>query len=260
MHSKKLFAAILPLFLLLAACGSSSTELGSSADSGPIDILERLESEGSITWSEDRFASITDTTVEHIYFGDGCTIWQFPSYAEAEAANKGGQFNFYKGEAWYGEDTKSGKGVTLLTESKTSDCAQFVFKVLDWSLDDGEDNADSASMSGKWGSYSWMDDGVGAFLVVKSLGGNDYVGTFYTQGQSGGVFKDSTVQISDSGDGLAEVTWPSGSINTATWGKRDANTSSDMDPSWNGDIWFDCLGELDFATSRADCNFYYSKK
>jgi hypothetical protein len=220
MPSKKLLAVILPTVLLISACGTSSTDLGSSTDSGPVDILERLESEGSITWSEDRFASVTDTTVEHIYFGDGCTIWQFPSYAEAEAANKGGQFNFYKGEAWYGEDAKSGKGVTLLTESKTSTCAKLVFQVLDWSTEGDDENSDSASMSGKWGSYSWMDDGVGAFLVVKSLGGNDYVGTFYTQGQSGGVFKDSTVQISDSGDGLAEVTWPSGSINTATWGKR----------------------------------------
>lgn len=116
--------------------------------------------------------------------------------------------------------------------------------------------SDPSSMAGKWGSYSWMGDQVGPFLIVKSNGGTDYSGTFYTQGQNGSIFKELTVQISDLGDGLAEVTWPSGTVNTATWGKRDSNTPSDMDPNWMGDIWFDCLGEVDFAQSRADCDFY----
>jgi hypothetical protein len=119
-------------------------------------------------------------------------------------------------------------------------------------------DTESSSLTGKWGSYSWMGDGVGAFLIVKSLGGSDYSGIFYTQGQSGGVYKDSEIYLTDMGDGLAEVQWPSGNATIATWGKRDANTSSDMLDSWNGDIWFDCIGELDFAQSRADCNFYLS--
>ena len=116
-----------------------------------------------------------------------------------------------------------------------------------------------ATLDGTWGSYGWMDDQVGEFLKIDSLGGDSYLGTFYSQGQSGGVFKDFEVDIVDLGDGLAEVTWPSGRSTTATWGKRDSTTSSDMDPSWQGDIWFDCIGETDFAESRADCNFYLKK-
>lgn len=115
------------------------------------------------------------------------------------------------------------------------------------------------TLNGTWGSYSWMDDQVGEFLRIKSLGGDSYLGTFYSQGQSGGVFKDFEVNLTDLGDGLAEVTWPSGRSTTATWGKRDSTTPSDMDPSWQGDIWFDCLEETDFAVSRADCNFYLKK-
>ena len=256
MGTKVLTALLLSLTTFLTACGPSADSNTSATDSEPIDILERLQAGGSIDWVEDRFASVTGTTVEHIYFGDGCSIWQFPSYEEVEAADKAGQFGFYQGEVWYGGDDKSGKGVALLTKSKTTDCAQYVFKILNWSSNESKPEENLSSLAGKWGSYSWMQDRVGAFLIIKSLGGNQYFGTFYTQGQSGGVYKDSTIEISDSGDGLAEITWPSGTITTATWGKRDANTPSDIDASWIGDIWFDCLGELEFAQSRADCNFY----
>ena len=257
MPSRKLITLLLPFLLILTSCGTSATSQVAVENVGAIDILERLQTGGSFTWTEDPFND-PGSTAEHVYLSDQCAVWQFPSYDEVEAADKAGYFDFYKGEVWYGGDEVSGKGVALLTDSKTTDCAKYVFSILNWSTEESGDSTDSASMAGKWGSYSWMDDQVGAFLIVKSLGGSEYVGTFYTQGQSGGVFKDSTIQITDSGDGLAEVTWPTGTVNMATWGKRDANTPSDMDPSWNGDIWFDCIDELDFAQSRADCDFYYS--
>jgi hypothetical protein len=246
------------LCLLLAACGSSSSQ---TADSSPqtVDIQTRLNEQGSFDWTEDRFSAITDTKVQHIYFGGGCAVWVFPNYSDVESADKSGQFGFYKGEVWYGQDDLSEKGVALLTDSKETSCAKVVFKVLNWSTDQSDPAATASSMEGKWGSFSWMQDQVGSFLIVKSLGGSDYEGTFYTQGQNGSVNKDISIQISDSGDGLAEVTWPSGTVNTATWGKRDANTSKKMSATWNGDIWFDCIGELDFAQSRADCDFYLSK-
>ena len=119
--------------------------------------------------------------------------------------------------------------------------------------------ASSSGMSGTWGSYFWMDDNVGEFLKITSTGKDSYLGIFYSQGQNGGIFEDLKVIIKDRGDGLAEVTWPSGTKNIATWGKRDSETPGNMDPSWNGDIWFDCLGEVDFAESRADCDFYFKK-
>lgn len=114
---------------------------------------------------------------------------------------------------------------------------------------------EAETLNGKWVSYSYADDGVGWFVLIKSIGENLYTGTFYTAGQSGGVFKDASIQLEDLGEGLAEVTWPDGTVNTATWGKRDSNTPSDMDPNWNGDIWFDCQGLIDVGISRADCNF-----
>ena len=98
-----------------------------------------------------------------------------------EAADKAGQFGFYQGEVWYGGDDKSGKGVALLTKSKTTDCAQYVFKILNWSSNESKPEENLSSLAGKWGSYSWMQDRVGAFLIIRSLGGNQYFGTFYTQ-------------------------------------------------------------------------------
>jgi hypothetical protein len=132
-----------------------------------------------------------------------------------------------------------------------------VFKLLNWSIEEENDTSQrSSSLSGTWGSDSWMYDNVGMFLKIKEVSKNQYIGNFYSQGQSGGIFKDITVDITDIGDGMAEVVWPSGNTTIATWGKRDKNTEKDVDPNWKGDIWFDCLGELDYAESRADCNFY----
>lgn len=251
------------LSLILSGCGAVTNvgrEIVDSARPEVTDVFTRLNNEGTYEWAEDRFKSITETTVMNIYFGGGCAVWVFPTYADAKDTNDAGNFDFYKGEVWYGEDSVSGRGIVLLTEDQNSKCSQVVFSVFDWTVEADSDAADASSstMDGKWGSYGWMEDGVGAFLIVKSLGGADYSGVFYTQGQSGGVFKDIEIYLTDVGDGLAEVQWPSGNVTTATWGKRDANTSSDMSDSWNGDIWFDCIGELDFAQSRADCNFYLS--
>ena len=260
-------AISITLALILSGCGAAtqvSEEIIDSARPEVTDVFTRLNDEGSYEWGEDRFNSITETSVMNIYFGGGCAVWVFPTYAEAKNENDDGGFDFYKGEVWYGEDSVSGRGIVLLTEDQSSRCSQVVFDVFDWTIEEGEEedsaaaDVSSSSMAGKWGSYSWMDDSVGAFLIVKSLGGSDYSGIFYTQGQSGGVYKDSEIFLTDIGDGLAEVQWPSGNVTTATWGKPDTNTSSDMSDSWNGDIWFDCIGELGFAESRADCNFYFS--
>lgn len=271
--SRRLLVPLLALALLLTSCSNPSPSEPQSTpetletlnyDSTETDIFTRLNDEGTFDWKEDPFSPITDTTVEHIYFGGGCAVWVFPSYEDVSAENDGGSFDFYKGEVWYGEDSLSFKGVALLTDSKDSRCGRVVFEVLDWTVDEsGEDSGSSGSiptMEGTWGSYSWMDDGVGAYLVIREAGEYSYVGTFYTQGQSGGVFKDSTIELIDIGNGRAEVTWPSGNTTIATWGKRDSQTSANMDPNWIGDIWFDCLGELDFAESRADCNFYLSEE
>lgn len=226
-----------------------------------MDILQRLNTEGSFEWIEDRFAPVTDSDVENIYTVKGCSVWVFANGDEATRAYETGTFNFYEGEIWYGFDTYSPKGVVLLTTSKDRSCAQVVFKSLNWTTENEDKPSPVAEsgMSGTWGSDSWMEDSVGMFLKVKAIGENQYVGTFYSQGQSGGIFKNSSIEILDIGDGMAEVTWPSGNTTIATWGKRDEKTSKDIDSNWNGDIWFDCLGEVDFAESRADCNFYWAE-
>ena len=264
MRKNLAFLFSVSLALTLSSCGAVSevvNQVADSANSEVTDVFTRLNDEGTYEWGEDRFNSITETNVMNIYFGGGCAVWVFPTYADAKDENDAGNFDFYKGEVWYGEDDVSGRGIVLLTENQGSRCSQVVFGVFDWTIEDEQEDsvaadANASSLVGQWGSYSWMEDGVGAFLIVKSLGGSDYSGIFYTQGKSGGVYKDSEIYLTDMGDGLAEVQWPSGSVTTATWGKRDSNTSSDMIDSWNGDIWFDCIGELSFAQSRADCNFY----
>lgn len=269
---RRLLSPIFATVFLLTACSDPSTvntqptledSDQSSSDVLETDIFTRLNNEGTYLWEEDPFSPITDTTVEHIYFGGGCAVWVFPSYDDVIAENNQGSFDFYKGEVWYGEDYLSTKGVALLTESKDSRCGRVVFEVLDWSVEESTDDSQSSesiqTMEGTWGSYSWMDDRVGAFLIIKDAGQYSYIGTFYTQGQSGGIFKDSTIELVEIGNGMAEVTWPSGNTTIATWGKRNSKTPKNMDPNWIGDIWFDCLGELDFAESRADCNFYLSE-
>lgn len=112
------------------------------------------------------------------------------------------------------------------------------------------------SLDGTWGSYSWISDHVGEYLIVKKVSNEEYEGAFFSQGQSGGTFEDINVRITDLGQGKAKVYWPSGNSTIATWGKRSSTTPSNMDPNWKGDILFDCIGEVDFAESNADCNFY----
>lgn len=257
---RKAITTICSLLLMsLTGCGTPSSN-GEKAGEVTENILQRLNEEGSFNWVEDRFAPVTGSNVESIYTVKGCSLWIFANESEVNSANDGGLFEFYNGEVWYGTDSYSPKGVALLTESKDSPCAKVVFQSLNWTTENNiDDSSSKQNMSGKWGSYSWMQDGVGMFLKVESLGRDRYVGTFYSQGQSGGVFEDISIEIKDVGDGMAEVTWPSGNTSVATWGKRDENTSKDVDPDWIGDIWFDCLGEVDFASSRADCNFYLAK-
>jgi hypothetical protein len=259
---------LLSVVILVSSCSSSKsadTYLDSTDSTSSESIFERLSNEGSFEWTEDRFSPIVETKVEHIYFGGDCAVWEYPTESDVADANENGELDFYKGEVWFGGDSFSSKGVALLTESKESKCAEVVFQVLGWDTSDSDtessDTSDggSTSLEGKWGSYSWMDDQVGMFLIIKKLAQDSYQGVFYSQGESGGVFKDLTIDIVDIGDGLAEVTWPSGNQTTATWGKRNSKTPSNMDPSWKGDIWFDCLDEVDFASSRADCNFYLYK-
>lgn len=249
-----------PLLLTLVACGTSSSDGPSDGDSTSLDILQRLNDEGSFTWVEDRFAQATDSGVESIYTVKDCSVWVFKSLDELTKADETGTFGFFNGEVWYGSDSYSSKGVALLTSSKDSPCAKVVFKSLNWKMEsnDSDSSNNGIGLTGKWGSYSWMEDNVGMFLTVKEIDEKQYIGTFYSQGQSGGIFKDISVDITDIGDGMAEVTWPSGNTTIATWGKRDEKTSKDIDPNWRGDIWFDCLGEVDFAESRADCNFYWA--
>lgn len=108
------------------------------------------------------------------------------------------------------------------------------------------------------GSDSWMEDSVGMFLKVKAIGENQYVGTFYSQGQSGGIFKILLLRYS-----ILVMEWPKlrgrQEIQPLQLGVNVMKTSKDIDSNWNGDIWFDCLGEVDFAESRADCNFYWAE-
>jgi hypothetical protein len=55
------------------------------------------------------------------------------------------------------------------------------------------------------------------------------------------------------------VQWPTGNTTIATWGVPNGNASMNMSSDWYGDIWFDCVGELDFAEYRTDCNFFLTQ-
>lgn len=114
------------------------------------------------------------------------------------------------------------------------------------------------SLAGRWDDSGVQEDGVGSYVIIDSNGGNSYTANFYSRGQSGGVFDQGTAEITDKGHGLAKVDWNDGSSTIATWGVRTSETESDMDPEWNGDIWFDCIGHLVGFFGRASCDFRWS--
>jgi hypothetical protein len=115
----------------------------------------------------------------------------------------------------------------------------------------------SQGLVGNWESL--FEDGLGYSLRISELNNEQFLGEIYSHNQNGSVEKELEIKISDKGAGLAEITWPNGDVNTATWGRRDANTSNDMSAEWNGDIWLECVGYLKWATSRAECNFFLAK-
>ena len=123
-----------------------------------------------------------------------------------------------------------------------------------------ESNGWPTSLAGKWDDYGVQQDGVGLFVIIDSIGAKSYSANFFSQGQSGGIYDIGTAEIKDKGHGIAQVAWADGSLTSASWGFRDSNTSSDMSSDWLGDIWFDCVGHLDGADSRASCDFNWSTK
>jgi hypothetical protein len=118
-------------------------------------------------------------------------------------------------------------------------------------------SSQSHGLVGNWESL--FEDGLGYSLRISELNNNQFLGEVYSYNQNGSVDKEMEIKISDKGAGLAEITWPNGDVNTATWGRRDANTSKDMAAEWNGDIWLECVGYLKWATSRAECDFFLAK-
>ena len=208
---KTLSVIWLPLLLALVACGTSNSS-GEQGIDVTENILQRLNEEGSFDWVEDRFAPVTGSNVENIYTAMGCSVWVFANESEVKNASNTSLFDFYDGELWYGADSYSPKGVALLTTSKNYPCAKVVFKALNWTTDNSLNDSSSSKpdMSGKWGSDGWMYDGNGMFVIIEPLGEDRYEGTFYSQGQSGGVFRDISIQIEDVG------IWASGSY-LALW-------------------------------------------
>lgn len=152
----KVFGLISAIFLLIGffafqTGGRGESSIGDysyintseSSDPVDIDILTRLNEEGSFIWRASESTPITETSAESVYFGGDCAVWTFPNYQDADRANNDGYFSFYKGETWWGIDSLTNKGVTLLTESKDSTCARVVFSVLNWSLDEGSEDSES---------------------------------------------------------------------------------------------------------------------
>jgi hypothetical protein len=115
----------------------------------------------------------------------------------------------------------------------------------------------SQGLVGNWESL--FEDGLGYSLKISKLNSEQFLGEIYSHNQNGSVDKELEIRLTDKGAGLAEVTWPNGDVNTATWGRRDANTSPDMAADWDGDIWLECVGYLKWVTSRAECNFFPAK-
>jgi hypothetical protein len=119
----------------LDADGSSSLDSESeSVYSEPqivLDILNRLTSVSSESWSIDQANDLTGSGTIGVLLSDQCGVWIFDSTETIQNAYDRGLFSYSTN--WFGTDGETGYGIMLMAESRNYQCVQDVMTVVNWS-------------------------------------------------------------------------------------------------------------------------------
>ena len=119
----------------LDAGGSSSLDSESeSVYSEPqivLDILNRLTSVSSESWSIDQANDLTGSGTIGVLLSDQCGVWIFDSTETIQNAYDMGLFQYSTN--WFGTDGETGYGIMLMAESRDFQCVQDVMTVVNWS-------------------------------------------------------------------------------------------------------------------------------
>ena len=114
---------------------SSSSDSASESDySEPqivLDILDRLTSVSSESWSIDPARDLTGSGSIGVLLSDQCGVWIFDSTDTIQKAYDQGLFSYATN--WFGSDGETGYGIMLMAESRDYQCVQDVMTVVNWS-------------------------------------------------------------------------------------------------------------------------------
>ena len=114
---------------------SSSSDSASESDySEPqivLDILDRLTSVSSESWSIDPARDLTGSGSIGVLLSDQCGVWIFDSTDTIQKAYDQGLFSYSTN--WFGSDGETGYGIMLMAESRDYQCVQDVMTVVNWS-------------------------------------------------------------------------------------------------------------------------------
>ncbi len=112
----------------------SSDSSGESDYSEPqivLDILDRLTSVSSESWSIDQANDLTGSGTIGVLLSDKCGVWIFDSTETIQNAYDRGLFSYSTN--WFGTDGETGYGIMLMAESRNYQCVQDVMTVVNWS-------------------------------------------------------------------------------------------------------------------------------
>lgn len=112
----------------------------SNSSASNFDIEGRLN-QNSLLWEPDMMRHLNgeDIGLIDIWFSDSsagttCAVWAFNTLAQAEAASSNGTMpTGYGNLIWTGEDSLTGYGIGLITESRDAPCNQDVLDTFNWS-------------------------------------------------------------------------------------------------------------------------------
>ena len=122
----------------LDADGSSSSDSEIADSEGDysesqivLDILDRLTSVSSESWSIDQANDLTGSGTIGVLLSDQCGVWIFDSAETIQNAYDRGLFQYSTN--WFGTDGETGYGIMLMAESRNYQCVQDVMTVVNWS-------------------------------------------------------------------------------------------------------------------------------
>ena len=96
-----------------------------------LDILDRLTSVSSESWSIDQANDLTGSGPLGVLLSDQCGVWIFDSTDTIQNAYDRGLFSYSTN--WFGTDGETGYGIMLMAESRNYQCVQDVMTVVNWS-------------------------------------------------------------------------------------------------------------------------------